>query len=131
MSKYPNAFYRVSVKALIRNTHGHILVCKEASDHWSLPGGGIDHGEEPEAALIRELYEELKITGVKIKRLITAIPFFVKESDRYQMWLVYETSADESSIKVADAHEFMFIDPEEFKNSTLRSEKLAYRAANS
>ena len=25
---------------------------------WTLPGGGLDHGEDPRAALIREIYEE-------------------------------------------------------------------------
>lgn len=42
---YPNAFYRVSVKALIKDDSGNILVVKENQDTWSLPGGGLDHGE--------------------------------------------------------------------------------------
>lgn len=30
---------------------------------WTLPGGGIDHGEDPKEALVREVYEE---TGLHI-----------------------------------------------------------------
>ena len=25
---------------------------------WTLPGGGVDHGEDPRAAVVREIYEE-------------------------------------------------------------------------
>jgi hypothetical protein len=60
-----------------------------------------------------------------------AIPFFVEELDRYQMWLVYGTSVNESDIKTAGASEFMFVPKETFKNSTLRSEQLVYQAATS
>jgi 8-oxo-dGTP diphosphatase len=43
------------------NPHGNgrILLSKlTGSDLWTLPGGGIDHGEPPLAALEREVYEE-------------------------------------------------------------------------
>ena len=30
---------------------------------WTLPGGGIDHGEDPREALVREVYEE---TGLHV-----------------------------------------------------------------
>src|SRR5687767_10295849 len=28
------------------------------SELWTLPGGGLDHGEDPRAALVREIQEE-------------------------------------------------------------------------
>jgi len=59
--KYPNTFYRVSVKALIRNDDGEVLVVKEHQDKWELPGGGLDHGESIHDGLKRELLEELGI----------------------------------------------------------------------
>jgi len=31
---------------------------------WTLPGGGLDFGEEPEAGLVRELLEETGLEGV-------------------------------------------------------------------
>ena len=31
---------------------------------WTLPGGGIDHGEDPREALVREVYEE---TGLHVE----------------------------------------------------------------
>lgn len=133
MTKYPNAFYRVSAKALVHNHKGHILVCKHDTNHWTLPGGGIDHGEEPASALVRELKEELGLTTkIEIGRLVAALPFFVAEYDRYQMWLVYETLFNESGIQITKNREvsaFSFMDPEKFKDSTLRSEQLVYRSA--
>ena len=36
---------------------------------WSLPGGGIDHGEHPADAVIRELYEETGLRGEVVELL--------------------------------------------------------------
>lgn len=50
--------YRLSLKALITNANGDILVVKEIGrHHYDLPGGGMDHGEDFRQALARELAE--------------------------------------------------------------------------
>ena len=58
---------RVAAYALL--TRDHAVLLTRMSDRtripgrWTLPGGGIDHGEEPRNALVREVYEE---TGLHV-----------------------------------------------------------------
>jgi 8-oxo-dGTP diphosphatase len=48
---------------------GAVLLCRispkgPGGGQWTLPGGGLDFGEEPEAGLQRELLEETGLEGV-------------------------------------------------------------------
>jgi 8-oxo-dGTP diphosphatase len=55
----PECFYRVSVKALILDeTRTKFLLMREDNGCWELPGGGLDHTEDIEEGLRRELLEE-------------------------------------------------------------------------
>lgn len=56
--------YRISVKAAIKDDDGRILLLREKSGSWELPGGGLEHGEDPKAALAREIAEE---TGMNVE----------------------------------------------------------------
>ncbi len=58
----PNAFYRVSAKALCI-ARGGLLVIEDQFGGFELPGGGVDWGEDPVDALARELKEELGVTA--------------------------------------------------------------------
>jgi ADP-ribose pyrophosphatase YjhB (NUDIX family) len=60
---------RVAAYALCRDEAGRILLCRIApsilaGEVWTLPGGGLDFGEPPEAAVVRELAEETGYHGV-------------------------------------------------------------------
>lgn len=56
--------FRVSLKAVILDGTGNILLIKEKGrDRWELPGGGIEHGESIKDGLARELFEELGYRG--------------------------------------------------------------------
>jgi 8-oxo-dGTP pyrophosphatase MutT (NUDIX family) len=60
-----DCLYRVALRAIII-FEGKMLLVEEASGLYNLPGGGLDYGEEIEAALLRELYEELGIESTNV-----------------------------------------------------------------
>ncbi len=62
----PNCFYRVSVKALILDSEGRFLLCKEESGLWDFPGGGLDFGESPAEGLVREVKEEMGLVVTSV-----------------------------------------------------------------
>ena len=65
---------------MIRREDGSVLACRVAPGYpgagwWTLPGGGLDFGEAPEAGAIREVEEE---TGLRAK--ITGVPTILSDT---------------------------------------------------
>jgi ADP-ribose pyrophosphatase YjhB (NUDIX family) len=59
---------RLGSYALCRDEAGRILLARLSAIEvdvgaWTLPGGGLDFGEHPDAAVIRELEEETGLAG--------------------------------------------------------------------
>jgi ADP-ribose pyrophosphatase YjhB (NUDIX family) len=61
---------QAGTSALILNAHGQILLQqREDNQHWAMPGGRLDPGEDLRTCCIREVFEETGLR-VEIKRLI-------------------------------------------------------------
>src|SRR5581483_7194313 len=65
LDQIKDALYRVSAKAIILRDN-KILLTQETKRWWSLPGGGIDHGETATSTLKRELAEEIGVSPATI-----------------------------------------------------------------
>lgn len=60
---------RLAAYALVFDGAGRVLLtrqldCRRRLGRWLLPGGGVEHGEHPEQAVIREVWEE---TGLQVQ----------------------------------------------------------------
>ncbi len=75
--------YRLNVGAALFNAEGRVFVGRRADQAdgapatWQMPQGGIDSGEEPAAAVLRELEEEIGTARATILA-------------EHQEWLTYE-----------------------------------------
>ncbi len=83
ISKLP---YRPCVGVMLINADGHAFVGQRVDrdyDAWQMPQGGVDKGEAPRNAALRELWEETGVTSDLVE--------VVAESNQ---WLPYELPHD-------------------------------------
>lgn len=128
--KYPDSFYRVTVKAIIRNSDGRVLFVKEGSEMWDLPGGGSNHGELVQETLQRELKEEIHYTGSIEYELKYLLPRYVKRVDACIMFVFCKVKINENYIPTAgiESAEVAWHDPIELteQSSGYMRELLSY-----
>jgi 8-oxo-dGTP pyrophosphatase MutT (NUDIX family) len=64
----PSPRTRLGSYAVSIDSDGRILLCRLSADEveagaWTLPGGGVEFGEHPDATVLRELEEEAGLSG--------------------------------------------------------------------
>ena len=65
--------FLVAVAALVFDEQGRILLFKHTYRKlaWGIPAGGLEYGEQPKEAVIREFFEETGMT-IEVQRLLLA-----------------------------------------------------------
>ncbi len=64
-SRIIRPLFQVFAAAVILDQNNNILLVKTTYQRihpWGLPGGGLEYGEHPEAAVVREVWEETGLT---------------------------------------------------------------------
>ena len=125
--RFPNTYYRVSAKALIKNDTSDILCIKEGAEYWELPGGGIDFGEDARQTLARELKEEISYHGDFDFKFLGWEQFFDQQDDVWKLKMVYRTELENFNFRAHDATTMQWLRPEKFADSKFDEEKLIYK----
>jgi ADP-ribose pyrophosphatase YjhB (NUDIX family) len=95
---------RVAAYNICLDDTSRLLLCRlsditERPGWWTLPGGGINFGEHPEVAAIRELEEETGLTGRivellavdSIQRIVRDDPRVDDDIEYHSVRIVYRT----------------------------------------
>ena len=113
--KFSNLPLRKGVGVVLLNKNNQIFVAKRIdnpNDYWQMPQGGIDKGEDPLEAAIRELKEETSIKNVQLIQVIKdEITYFLpdnllgiiwkgKYKGQTQKWFVVKFLGDENEINL-------------------------------
>jgi putative (di)nucleoside polyphosphate hydrolase len=114
--------YRPCAGTAVFNRDGLVLIGERSPNPelaagdpiWQLPQGGIDKGEEPLAAAIRELYEETSIRSATLleeapdwftydlPREMVGIALRGKFRGQRQKWFAFRFEGDDSEIDVVN-----------------------------
>ncbi len=131
--------YKRNVAGILRNREGRILICERVDmpGAWQFPQGGIDDGETPEQALVRELWEEISIDPDDFRIVSQRAGYRYLFTDgrkgnhdgKDQTYFLCDFLADDAKINVATEHpEFttwLWVSPQDFQRTWLPEMKLA------
>lgn len=111
--------YRPGVGIMLLNRRGDVFVARRTDvrgEAWQMPQGGIDRGEEPRAAALRELREEIGTDRATILAeskgwLSYDLPAELVDKARHrhwrgqrQKWFIMRFTGDERDIDLATEH---------------------------
>ena len=126
--------FRVIVVGIVQNESGEYLICKMPKgrgvfpDQWGLPGGGIEEGEMMEAALRRELKEELGIEISDIKPLFFTDGQYKKsfsdgtQREVYMIFLIFSCRTTSNQLVLApEFSDYAWVRQESLMNYELNS----------
>lgn len=114
--------YRPCVGLMILNADGHVFVGQRVDTYpeaWQMPQGGVDPGEKPRDAALRELWEETGIESGDVTVLAETdnwIPYELphhlvpklwkgKYRGQEQKWFLFRFTGTDSQINIETEHQ--------------------------
>jgi ADP-ribose pyrophosphatase YjhB (NUDIX family) len=102
----PHQFQRIAAYNVCIDDESRLLLCRlssitERPGAWTLPGGGIDHGEHPEAGALRELHEEAGLIGRIVGLLaVDSLRRTLRATERDRLGFPEGTERDYHSVRI-------------------------------
>jgi len=111
----PDAFYRISIKVLVKNLDDTLLVVQDTTNGtWEVPGGGLDHGETIEQTAKREIQEELGVALSKFGKEPIAITLGQHPNNYLTLMLYYWGELSNYNFTLEEKFKSRFVGPDEF-----------------
>ena len=122
----------MAVVAAVVRREGRVMLCQRKPEahnglKWEFPGGKIEPGESPEAALARELYEELDLR-VQVGRVLDAV--YHRYSDREVLVLFYDCRIVSGEPRTVDCNAVDWARPEALRDYDFAGADLAFVQRN-
>lgn len=114
-------YYRLSIKGIVIDADGRVLLARENNNKWEMLGGGLDHGEDPKKCLTREIFEE---AGLKVTSISEAPIYFLttlhSENASYIANAIYKIELENLEfVPSEECQELRFFSAEEMKSVDL------------
>lgn len=120
----PDAFYRISVKVLIKDEESRLLVVQDRTDsNWEIPGGGIDHDESIQQAAKREIREELGVELLELDNGPIAITLGEHPNNYLTLMLYYRGKLSSYDFTLEKKFNSKFVDQDEFMKLNMMSDE--------
>ncbi len=139
--------YRPCVGVMLVNSAGRVFVGQRIDNPgpaWQMPQGGIDAGEEPDQAAIRELWEETGVSADDVEVVAQTdiwlpydlpydlVPKLWKGQYRgqEQLWFLMRLKASDDAINIATEHpefsRWKWMDPSELIDNIVPFKRALY-----
>jgi len=141
-------FFRANVGIVVARADGRVLVLERIDhrDRWQMPQGGLDTGEEPVAASLRELQEETGLGAAQVELVAEHPDWLAYElppscrrektgRGQVQKWFLYRFLGTDGDIDLAaqaggggEFRDFRWMDLAELAEDVWEVKRPVYRA---